>query len=149
MELIDRIKTAVKVLVAGNLDTEDIALLEELTALDEIPEEYACAVLLVDLSLIDQQFDTREYEFIHSFLERRFGLNGDMINNLIKGASQSIGNLRGSYTYASHLRKRLSAELRQQLVVTLSKLVVADEKTDGFEQHLLKKLEDLLTAESQ
>ena len=98
-------------------------LLQELTSEDEIPIELAFTVLLVDLAMIDQNFEAREYGYIFSTLGTAFNLSDAEIKNLIKNAKNSLGSFRGPRSFATRLAKTLSEDQRQDLGRALEVIV--------------------------
>lgn len=140
MNISDKILGWVKAL--GNSKSDD-ALLEELLSSDEVPLTLARATLLVDVALIDSQFDTREREFVINTLKTNLVISETEAVQLIASASSMI-QFRGSHSFAVELQKRLPLEQRIKIATELKKLIAADDRQDGFEIYLEKKLRDLL-----
>ena len=122
---------------------EDAELLEGLSISDEIPLDLARAALLIDLALIDARFDAREYEFVMNTLKADLGISEEEVQTLVKSASSFI-QFRGSHSFAVEIQKRLPLQQREKIAKELKQLIAADEKEDGFELYLDKKLRDLL-----
>ena len=145
MNIGDKILGWVKAL--GHSKSDD-ALLETLSATDEVPLTVARATLLVDLALIDSNFDAREYDFVMNALKSDLGLSSDEAEQLIKSAAAMV-QFRGSHSFAVELQKRLPLEQRKKIALELKQLIAADNQEDGFEKYLDKKLRDLLGVDDQ
>lgn len=121
----------------------DRELIEALSTTEEPSLDLAHAMLLVELALIDGNFDSREHEFILHVLQRDLKLGRTEAQNLVQSAQSSM-SFRGTHGFAAELRNRLPIEGRQKLMDTLRQLMHVDESVDGFESYLERKYQDML-----
>jgi len=148
MNFLERTRSLVNSLFDQN-KAANKQLLNDLTSEGKHETELAFAVLLVDMAMIDQEFEPREYEYIFGIFEKHFGLSRDEITSLIKHASSLIGQQRGSHSFALQLQENLDKEERQKMIEMLRGLVQADDKEDGFEVYLMQKFEKILSDPEQ
>lgn len=129
--------------VSLEISSEDLELVENLSQDDQPSSELAICVLLVDLALIDGNFEARESEFLYNALIR-LGLSEQEISNLIQQSKNLITSFRGPHSFANFLKSEYPLEKRKEIADLLNKMIIADEKKDGFEVYLLNKLTDIL-----
>lgn len=110
---------------------------------EEFSGVLARAVLLMDVALIDRDFDAREYEFILHLLEKDMGISRREAIDMAQTAAERV-QLRGSCSFSIELHRRLSLPDRQRVMDQIRHLILADGTVDGFERYLEKKLSDML-----
>ena len=140
-ELSEEIKKKVN---AHKERVEDQQLLADLLSNDSVLPEQAYAMLLVDISMIDQEFHVRERDFVFDLFSRTFGFSEQEIAELVGHAELNIENLRSSIGFAEFLKETLTPEDRDALLTALQGLVHADGVEEDLEVYLKNKFTSLL-----
>jgi uncharacterized tellurite resistance protein B-like protein len=106
--------------------------------------QLACAVLMVEMTHVDEQVDKLEEAQLRRIIKRRFKLNRDEVEDIIELACNEKHNATDYYQYTSLLNTHYSQQQKIKLVEDLWKLAFADGHLDKYEEHLLRRLADLL-----
>lgn len=115
---------------------------------DEIPLErrlqMANAALMVEMLHVDEQVTADEEEKLSALLERRFNLSASEIESLIDLANNEKHEATDYYQFTSLLNTHYSQQQKIDLVEDLWQLAYADHELDKYEEHLLRRLAELL-----
>jgi uncharacterized tellurite resistance protein B-like protein len=106
--------------------------------------EMASAALLFELLKIDEHIDKREMEILAIVLRDTFGLEEDSLRELIDLAEIEAQQATSLYEFTSLINAEYSYEERVQLIENLWKLAYADASLDKYEEHLIRKVSDLI-----
>lgn len=106
--------------------------------------EMASAALLFELLKIDAHVDKREMEILKIVLRDTFGLEDDSLQELIDLAELEAQQATSLYEFTSLINSEYSYDERVQLVGNLWKLAYADASLDKYEEHLIRKISDLI-----
>lgn len=111
----------------------------------EVPsEQLATAVLLVEMARSDFQFDEVERDRIRALLGMHFQLPPAEVERLIDQALQRAQKATSLYDYVKVLNERLAPDGKLRLMELLWGVAYADGHVDKYEEHLMRKLGDLL-----
>ena len=144
MKILEGLSDVVKPVVSRQVRTENQEIIAALNNNEEITIELAVAVLLVDLAMIDQEFDSREYKYISATFKELYGLQDEDIANLIKQSKNYLAQMRGTSTFASYLKDNVPEEQRVQIGKAISGIIKVDGVEDGFEIYFKNKISALL-----
>ena len=114
---------------------------------DEIGESKlnnACAALLVEVAFADKEFDEKEKESLKVSLLETYNLEEDAINEIILDAEKSIEESTSLYGYTRIVNDEFEYENKLDLLRNLWKVAFADGYLDKYEEHLLRKISDLI-----
>ena len=115
---------------------------------DEAPLEHrlqlASAALMVEMIHVDEEISDHEGIQLRQLIEQRFQLSGAEIEDLIQLASDEKHEATDYYAFTSLLNKHYSQTQKINLVQDLWQLAYADEQLDKYEEHLLRRLAELL-----
>lgn len=117
-------------------DTENVSLDHQL--------QLACAVLMVEMIHVDNQVTESEQQKIRSLLNRQFQLDESEINDLLELATDEKHDATDYYAYTSLLNKHFSQQQKTDLVASLWSLAYADNELNKYEEHLVRRLAELL-----
>jgi len=106
--------------------------------------QLACAVLMVEMTYADEQVNKLEEEKLRHIIKRRFKLNKDEIEDIIELACNEKHSATDYYQYTSLLNTHYSQQQKIKLVEDLWRLAFADGDLDKYEEHLIRRLADLL-----
>jgi len=115
---------------------------------DTIPLErrlqMATAALMVEMLHVDEQVTTEEDEKLRLLLKQRFKLDTTEIEALVDLAHQEKNKATDYYAFTSLLNTHYTQQQKINLVEDLWQLAYADRELDKYEEHLLRRLADLL-----
>jgi uncharacterized tellurite resistance protein B-like protein len=104
----------------------------------------AAAALLVHASTIDGDVDSAERRKLKALLQARFDLDGDAVRKLVGEADVREVESVDLYQFTSVLCRSLDQDGRKRVVEMLWEVAYADQMANPYEEHLIRKLADLL-----
>jgi uncharacterized tellurite resistance protein B-like protein len=115
---------------------------------DAIPLErrlqMASAALMVEMLHVDEQVTADEDIKLRQLLQQRFNLESSEIESLIDLAHNEKHDATDYYQFTSLLNTHYSQQQKIDLVEDLWQLAYADRELDKYEEHLLRRLAELL-----
>lgn len=108
----------------------------------ELPR--AAAVLLLEVSATDPGGESSETRVIETALIEHFGLGRADADAVLSEAHRLQRNSNSMHEFSHRLRTRLDPAARADLVEWLWKVAFADGRLDRHEEHLIRRLADLL-----
>ncbi len=104
----------------------------------------ATALLLVEVARADFSEDLVEDEKALELLREFFHLSGDEAEMLVAEAKSEADKAASLQSFTRRLHERLSVEEKHGVVEMLWKVAMADDHLDKYEDHLVRKIADLL-----
>tara|TARA_Y100000768_G_C23955399_1_gene672482 strand:+ start:749 stop:1201 length:453 start_codon:yes stop_codon:yes gene_type:complete len=104
----------------------------------------ACAALLVEVAFADKDFDQKEKESLKTSLLETYNLDEDAINEIILDADKSVEESTSLYSYTRIVNDEFEYDNKLDLLRNLWKVAFADGYLDKYEEHLLRKISDLI-----
>ena len=104
----------------------------------------ACAALLVEVAFADKDFDQKEKESLKISLLETYNLDEDAINEIILDADKSVEESTSLYSYTRIVNDEFEYDNKLDLLRSLWKVAFADGYLDKYEEHLLRKISDLI-----
>ena len=104
----------------------------------------ACAALLVEVAFADKDFDQKEKESLKISLLETYNLDEDAINEIILDADKSVEESTSLYSYTRIVNDEFEYDNKLDLLRNLWKVAFADGYLDKYEEHLLRKISDLI-----
>lgn len=104
----------------------------------------AAAVLLIEMAAIDAGGDEAELEMIHRAMRAVFGLESGELEALIEEAQRRQREATSMFEFTRQLRTGLDRGARADLVEWLWRVAYADGRLDRHEEHLVRRVADLL-----
>ena len=113
-----------------------------------IKEDYdvnlTCASLIIEVALADKDFDITEINLLKIILKDSYNISPEKIDNLIESAESTVKNNTSLYSYTREINDSLNYEQKIALLDGLWKISYADGTLDKFEEHLVRKISDLI-----
>ena len=106
--------------------------------------QMASAALMVEMLHVDEQVTTEEDEKLRLLLKQRFNLDSSEIEALIDLAHNEKHEATDYFQFTSLLNEHYSQQQKIDLVEDLWQLAYADHELDKYEEHLLRRLAELL-----
>ncbi len=104
----------------------------------------ACAALLVEIAFADKDFDEREKESLKQSLLKSYAIDIETINEIINDAEKTVEESTSLYEYTRTVNDKFEYPQKLNLLENLWKVAYADETLDKYEEHLLRKISDLI-----
>jgi uncharacterized tellurite resistance protein B-like protein len=104
----------------------------------------ATALLLVEVARADFSEDVVEDEKTLELLKSFFHLSAEEARLLIEEARSTADSAASLQSFTRRLHEKLSVEEKHGVVEMLWKVALADERLDKYEDHLVRKIAELL-----
>ena len=104
----------------------------------------ACAALLVEIAFADKDFDEREKESLKQSSLKSYAIDIETINEIINDAEKTVEESTSLYEYTRTVNDEFEYPQKLNLLENLWKIAYADETLDKYEEHLLRKISDLI-----
>lgn len=108
------------------------------------PRDVATAVLLLECARADYEHAPVELDTVREALRDAFALDETELEQLIGDAGRSARESVSLHGPLSRLNAELSSDDKRGLIQWLWRVAAADGRIDAHEEHLLRKLADLL-----
>jgi len=104
----------------------------------------ATAALLVEISRADTHVDVEERRLIRSALRRLFDLSEQMSDELLQHAEREVEHASSLYQFTRTVNAEFSPARKKEIVELLWRVGLADGELDKYEEHLVRRIADLL-----
>jgi uncharacterized tellurite resistance protein B-like protein len=111
---------------------------------DEHSLRLAVAMLLLDVARADREVSAEERQVARRLLERYFPVSPDQAQALVDAAQREAEQATSLYPFTSLIMRECDLEERSRIVGMLWRVSSADGKIDALEEHLVRKVADLL-----
>lgn len=118
-------------------DTEALVLSEE-------KKRLASAALLIEVAIIDQEFDQTEFDAMQKILETQFGITTQECQQLISLAQLECEASTSTYQFTQLINQYSSADDKLALITGMWSIAYADGDLDKYEEYIIRKVADLL-----
>ncbi len=106
--------------------------------------ELATAVLMIEISLADENTGPEEYEIIKKILLEKFNLDKKNIDELISLARDEVDHIVSLHEFAEIINNHLSAKEKSEIIEYLWRVAYADAYIHKYEEYYIRKIADLL-----
>tara|TARA_B100000131_G_scaffold235774_1_gene227767 strand:- start:500 stop:943 length:444 start_codon:yes stop_codon:yes gene_type:complete len=104
----------------------------------------ACSSLLIEVALSDKDFDEEEITSMKEILKTTHGISDETINELVSNAKQTVDESTSLYSYTREVNDNFSYDDKLLLLQSLWDIAYADGNVDKYEEHLIRKISDLI-----
>jgi len=111
---------------------------------DEPSLEVACTVLLCEVMKADGVLQAEEKISLKNFISTQFNLNDDAINSILQVALKVSDNATDFYQFTTKINHHYTLEQRIEIINYLWKLAYIDGELATLEEHVIRKIADLL-----
>ena len=116
----------------------------EVEVREENTLQIAIAVLLIEVMQADAECAFEEQTVILKILKQRFGLSDEEVAQLTDRGQQTSQAANDFYQFTSLINRELALPEKVQIVEYLWQVVYADGVVSAHENHIMRKLVDLL-----
>ena len=106
--------------------------------------QLATAALLVEMMQQDLTIHENEQNALLALLQNRFGLSQDETHELVALAHEEARQATDMYQFTSLINRHYSPQQKIEVVEQLWQIALADRHLDAFEEHLVRKIADLI-----
>lgn len=117
---------------------------EETRTHSEEDLQLAAAVLMVELSRADYEVDENEQRAVRHAVVRHFGLSDSEADELIEAAEAEADAAVSLYRYTGLINAHWGPREKARLIEMLWRITFSDEEMHHYEEHLVRRLSDLL-----
>lgn len=117
---------------------------EETRTHSEEDLQLAAAVLMVELSRADYEVDKAEQRAVRHAVTRHFNLSDSEADELIKAAEAEADAAVSLYRYTGLINAHWGPGEKARLIEMLWRITFSDEEMHHYEEHLVRRLSDLL-----
>ena len=104
----------------------------------------ACAALMIEVLYADYSVNQDELNILRKALQDNFDLSKDEAVNLIQLAEEERVEATDYYQFTSLINEFYTQQQKRELVTRLWQMAYADQTVHKFEEHLVRRLADLL-----
>ena len=106
--------------------------------------QLATAVLLIEVMRSDAECAEEEHSAIIGILEKRFALSDEQARQLAEHGEQTAKTATDFYQFTTVINRELTLPEKIRIVEYLWQVVYADGKLSAHENHIMRRLVDLL-----
>lgn len=106
--------------------------------------QLAAAVLLVEVARSDQNFSDAERQSVMASVQRKFRLSSMQAKELISLAENQSQSAHDIYQFTSQIDASFTLEQKLKLMDELWRAAYSDGKLHEYEEHLIRRVADLL-----
>jgi uncharacterized tellurite resistance protein B-like protein len=108
------------------------------------PVQLATAALLLEVSRADSTIDDLEQDLCVALLKKQFQLPAAQLDTLIKLAQQQTEQAISLYPFTRLINNNYSPQQKSLLIFNLWQVALSDGYLDKYEDHLIRKVADLI-----
>ena len=112
---------------------------EKISSLDK-----ACSALLIEVAYADKVFDESEINSLRESLKETYDIDEQIIDELISEAKKTVDESTSLYEYTRVVNDEFNYSDKLELLSRIWKLAFADGNLDKYEDHLIRKISDLI-----
>ena len=128
--------TKLTALFSGTKATSDATPLRAL--------ELSCAALMLEVARSDFTIDDTEREAISLLLTENFALSEEEVATVTEEAAENVDAATCLFEFTRTINEVATVEQKRQLLTMMWRVALADEALSRYEEHLIRKVADLL-----
>ena len=129
----------IKDLIGNFSKTEELNEEPDLSTLNS-----ACAALLVEIAFADKDFEEREKQSLKESLIQTYDIEESAVQEIIDDAQQAVNESTSLYAYTRIVNDEFEYNDKLDLLRNLWKVAYSDGNLDIYEEHLIRKISDLI-----
>lgn len=112
--------------------------------LSEAQCQLACAALMVEVAVIDGNFERQEMDTLRQVLIQFFGLDRLEIDDLIQMAREESAESTSMYQFTQLVNSHCDHQQKFELITGMWRVAYADGDLDRYEEYIVRKSADLI-----
>lgn len=117
---------------------------ESNTALNDDQKRLACAALLIEVAIVDNEFDAKELACLQRVLEESFDIPSDQSAEFISLAQNECIESTSMYDFTQQVNEHCSVKDKFDLIAGMWRIAYADGELDKYEEYVIRKVSDLI-----
>ena len=113
-------------------------------ALSEEQKRLACAALLIEVAIVDDEFDPDELACLQQVLEQSFAIPAQESAEFIALAQHKCSESTSMYQFTQLVNEHCSYDDKLDLIVGMWRIAYADGDLDKYEEYVIRKVSDLI-----
>lgn len=114
------------------------------TALDQHQRHLACAALLIEVAIVDDEFDQSELRALYKILQNQFGLSQEDCTTLTQLAQSECEEATSMYQFTQLINQHCDHQEKFNLIQAMWQVAYADGNLDKYEEYIIRKVADLI-----
>jgi len=112
---------------------------------DEIERiQVATCIILLEVAKSDDEFSSIEKATVKAILKKKFDVSAEAVEELMEMASKKREESVDLWQFTNLINQNYTKEEKIKIVESAWRVIYADEKLDGYEDHFVHKLAKLL-----
>lgn len=136
--MLDKLKQLLQRELLDDNDTDDAA---------HLSVKLAAAALMIEVIAADYHFKDEERDMLLSILQKRFSLDKAAAESLLAEAEKAHKSATDYFAFTSEINHRYSQKKKVELIHILWQLANADQEIHQIEQHVIRRISNLLHVE--
>ena len=104
----------------------------------------AAAALLLEVSWADHDISVVELDLISKQLRRQFHLSVDEVSTIVAESKQHHDQSVGVHSYTQTINEAWDEPRKFELIVALWQLALSDDELNRYEEHIIRRIAELL-----
>ena len=117
---------------------------ESNAALSEEQKRLACAALLIEVAIVDNEFDAKELACLQRVLQDSFDIPNQQSSELITLAQNECMEATSMYQFTQQVNTHCSPQDKFDLIAGMWRIAYADGELDKYEEYVIRKVADLI-----
>lgn len=113
-------------------------------SLSDDKKQLACAALLIEVAIVDNEFDQEEFAALQAVLASDFGVDEEQCKTLSALAQQECEASTCTYQFTQLVNNHCTAEDKYSLIKGMWTIAYADGDLDKYEEYVIRKVSDLI-----
>lgn len=110
----------------------------------ETNQRLACAALLIEVAIVDQEFDDEELRTLRNILQEQFDISSNDTDELIRMAKLECERSTSMYQFTHLINQHCTNENKCLLLVGMWQIAFADGELDKYEEYVIRKVAELI-----
>jgi len=110
----------------------------------EHQRQLACAALLIEVAVVDENFDNAELMTLYKHLKENFDLSQQECETLTTLAHKESTEATSTYQFTQLVNEQCSAEEKYELIKGMWSIAYADGNLDKYEEYVIRKVSELI-----
>ncbi len=133
------------ILKLKNMLTKRSEVVPESQEKDEIERiQVATCIILLEVAKSDDEFSSIEKATVKAILKKKFDVSAEAVEELMEMASKKREESVDLWQFTNLINQNYTKEDKKKIVESAWRVIYADEKLDGYEDHFVHKLAKLL-----
>jgi uncharacterized tellurite resistance protein B-like protein len=146
---------------ASKAEEKGMALFKLKNILDKKPEvvpesqekdeteriQVATCIILLEVAKSDDEFSSIEKATLKAVLKKKFEISAEAVEELMEMASKKREESIDLWQFTNLINQNYTKEEKKKIVESAWRVIYADEKLNGYEDHFVHKLAKLLQLE--